>query len=1613
MRRQLQKALLILAAAVLWPLLTGFRSGDDRQLYIVVLKEPALAQKVVQWTPGRSWAQRKEILFSEAASEYRKGVELGQLELARKFVQTDRQRRLSSDSQSLEVVERRSLLLNSMLVRANPAQVEMMRQMPEVRGVYRNREVELLMDSIPEHVGAPQAWMQVGGLEAAGEGIRIAIVDSGIDVQHPMFQDDSLTPPAGFPQPADFAQFTNSKVIVARNYVRREFGDEFVPEFTPEDKRGHGSIVAGVAAGAPTMAPLGFVRGIAPRAFLGNYRVFGDPSLNPTATDAAVVAAMEDAVSDGMDVINLSLGGQARNPERDPEQITIANAMDLGVVVIVAAGNSGRGGAGTVTSPGTSPAAVTVGSTSHPRIFGNSLQVVSSADPVPPDLQTMLQVPGNGSSILTRTGPIALTSIVSLDASELACPPSAALPDGTLFPPGSLVGKTALVRRGQCFFAEKAANVFDRAGAAAMVVYNNIEGSPIRMDFGENPPTRPAVMIERERGVALRDFFEAGGQPQVIFGPLSEVMAFPGRPDLLSDFSGRGPSIDLGIKPDVSGPGENIYSAFRDDPATDGTDYSNPSGTRGTSFSTPIVAGGAALLLQAHPDWSAYDVKSALVNTAQQSITFEGRPARNTEAGAGRVDLARAISADAVVDPVSISFGVMSDLPVASRSLELANLDSEPRTFTLEVHSEGVSGVEVFATPGSLTLDGGERAELVLNAFAREAPGEFEGHFEIRQGDQILLQAPYWGIAQVAGKPRTLSVSQTSNADYFSLETALRDALPGDVVEILDSAAYAGNLTIQNNGLGLPLNGLTLRAAPGQNPAISSLEDGDSPAIRVVGLEQVLLEGLTVRSRGPAVVFEDAGGVVKDNRLIFESPGEAAGVTARNSRVHVYGNTISGFSEGIALEGAGLVQHNRIVDVDSGVSAQAIPVSLFDNRIENALTDAFLFTAAPALVKGNSIVGRGGIRGTGSPTRLTIRDNWISGSGGHAVQIQNSAQAFLSGNRLDNSLVGLQVTDAAAASYSDQFFGNGVGARVDSSGRLQLENALVAGGADGIVANQSSLSIFNSTIADHTGSGLAAEEAIEVSAFNSIFFGNAGGNRIEAETATFSFNLFESETVSGEGNFPGDPVFADPAAFDYSPGAGSEAIDRGSADFAPAEDLLFHRRPVDGDGDGLAGADLGAVESGSASAPSIILPILTTAREEFLGLALANASSAPATLEPEAIGTSDSAIVTLRAFNAAGQPFGQLFQVEIPPGRQVPVVLDEILGPLTEGWVEILPTQRDLKSFTLAGHDLLYFLDGAQLDSRLRQGLLFPEIRNGDGETRLFVVNPHDVELEVRFAWLRPDGGKEENALTAAPRGVISTTFQALFGSGAGGYVTAQAELPIYGVELFGDADRRGGLLALDLDGGTENVFAAQLASTNQIETEINVVNLGGESSVRFVARAEDGSEMASAEQILGAGGWLRMTARQLFGFQDDAIGWLELRSSGRLLGNISFGDPQGRFLAALPLQSAGSREFLLSHVAQTSEIFTGVTLLNATSQTALATLEVFRADGSRQGIAFLELGPGEKMAKLLPELIEGFSDQSGGFVRVRSNQPLMGFELFGNLTLNFLSAVPQQSVVD
>jgi hypothetical protein len=649
--------------------------------------------------------------------------------------------------------------------------------------------------------------------------------------------------PSGFPKYDTLADraLTNSKVIVARSFISLLPSHPLQKIQTAEDEVGHGTFVAGCAAGAPVSTPLAQISGMAPGAFLGNYKILGTPGVNDSTTSAAVIAAIDWAVSDGMDVINLSIGTlDYLPPDENAEYVALNRAANAGVIVTVAAGNNGPNTT-SISSPATIPSVIAVGSVANTRAFLAILRTSSS------ELGTMGYLPSSdGIQVSTDMELIRVVDVSSLGGDGLGC---------SDFNMGSLSSSVALVKRGGCTYQMKVWYAA-RAGATAIVIYNNVDGGLVSMS-GLTNTTIPAVMISLADGIALKQYISANpSQAKVGIGSASNLQAFAATPRVISSFSSVGPGTDFDIKPDLVAVGENVYSATEMTRPTgtmyDASGYTNASGT---SFSSPTVAGAAAALLQIHPSFNPLEIKSMLTTTASRNITADGiRSPTVLEAGSGLLDMGSAAAATALFSPISLNFGAHSYSGTQSFSSQLTirNIASSSDLF--------IFGIEPIISGPSISFSESNTGDLAPGAYksitislqvTAPATGGFQGFVTVRSATtSFVYRIPYWAGLYVSDSTRILQVSQsvTGSGIFMSLGDAVAAAQPGNVIEFIDSSTYSTGdrgLTINTNSQGLPLHGLTIRAAAGKTPILSV--PSSATGIMIVGLKNVLLQGLKIQ----------------------------------------------------------------------------------------------------------------------------------------------------------------------------------------------------------------------------------------------------------------------------------------------------------------------------------------------------------------------------------------------------------------------------------------------------------------------------------------------------------------------------------------------------------------------------------------------------------------------------------------------------------------------------------------------------------------------------------------------------------------------------------------------
>jgi len=656
---------------------------------------------------------------------------------------------LKNNMPTVQVVDDYSVVLNAIAVKLNGNDMRGLLSAPGATFVSGDYLYHLDMNRSPTLIGAPTLWNAVGGQSNAGAGIKIGMIDSGIDQTHPFLTDNSLTVPAGFPKcdaidsavgTADTqCNFVTNKVIVAKVFETRT-------SFDAHAAQAHGSHTSGIAAGvANTCAPLVgcTLSGIAPKAFLGNYNVF--PGNVVSASSHDIAKAVEAAVADGMDVLNLSLGGTA-NPD-DVLVNAVNSATDAGVVVAIAAGNAGPG-AGTIESPGIADKVITVGASTNPHFIGIPVTVIGIT-PSPDFLLGGAAVGQFASYVPAVTATYVLTT------------PS----NGCTAISQNLSGEIALIRRGTCTFTTKVRNA-QNAGAIGVIVINNQQGDPIAMaQDGTTPvPTIPAVMLSITNGNTLAA--AAPGTVNVDGTKPQEFFSDGAGADILASFSSRGPPILQGpgvgigqpqnkIKPDVVAPGVNVYSSVPSFACASPPCFAF---FQGTSMATPHVAGSAALLIQLHPNWSPEQIKSALVNSAHRPVrssTSGGTLSNPMNRGAGRIDLAAASKVSATLETsptmstlgngqASFSFGALrSSDQTRSFTITLTSVSTSTITYTVSV-VPAVPGPSITPSVTSLTLSTGGTATVDVSlTLSSTLSGAFYGDVQLT-GGPVALNVPYW-----------------------------------------------------------------------------------------------------------------------------------------------------------------------------------------------------------------------------------------------------------------------------------------------------------------------------------------------------------------------------------------------------------------------------------------------------------------------------------------------------------------------------------------------------------------------------------------------------------------------------------------------------------------------------------------------------------------------------------------------------------------------------------------------------------------------------------------------------------------------------------------------------
>jgi hypothetical protein len=685
-----------------------------------------------------------------------------------------------------QILSRTDTASNTLTVALPEENAAQIATLPGVKNYHLERHYKASLDQASYVHNLPPVYGLIGGASAAGQGIKIGMIDSGIDITQPAFNDTGFKAPAGFPlvNAVSDTKYTNNKVIVARSYVSLlETSGNPDPDPSAADHQGHGTITADCAAGGvtPSVGGTPSFTGIAPGAYLGSYKVFGSSGVYDSPNDAALLKAIDDAVNDGMNVINYSIFTPIPvPPSADQEATALANAFSMGIVVTASIGDEGNGWdpvlqgwtsadgnaavIPTFASTEGSGSVISVGGSNNQRAFGPSVTIGSNVYLL--DTEDAVTTDANGNPLVFTNAPIVDVATIDGTGTGEAC---------NSLPANSLKGAIAFISingwdpsTDDCDPATKFINAAN-AGATAAVIYDNAEEDLYDFDSfsyvysysffsgsdGSTPPTNlPGGFVTLDDGNAIKAILAASASSTATLNfnsPYNNVVSWdnivPLNPQLTFG-STRGPDVSYEIKPDMVAVGSNLLTASETiDP--NANYYYGPEGIAfpvvGTSVSAPIVAGAAAILMASHPGLTPAQYRSLLVNSSDPMYDSNNNQARVMDAGAGLLDVNASYYAEAAVVPATLSFGVGTGSTTMNQTLTVTNVSAVADTFNISAVGRD-PGFTPSVSPASLQLGPGQSGTVQVSIPGGVlTTGEYEGDIHIDGANTSTdTHVPYW-----------------------------------------------------------------------------------------------------------------------------------------------------------------------------------------------------------------------------------------------------------------------------------------------------------------------------------------------------------------------------------------------------------------------------------------------------------------------------------------------------------------------------------------------------------------------------------------------------------------------------------------------------------------------------------------------------------------------------------------------------------------------------------------------------------------------------------------------------------------------------------------------------
>ncbi|MGB1262096.1 MAG: S8 family serine peptidase [Cognaticolwellia sp.] len=734
---------------------------------------------------------------------------------------------------------------NGMAVRLTQAEAQKLSKLADVAYVERERMEHIETDTGPIHIGATQVWDGEGQSAVnMGEGVIIGVIDSGVNTDHPSFADiggdgyDHTNPwGAGVyvgDCAGDFASLCNDKLIGVRSYAAvtdnyddvAVFGDN-PPAKNGEDYGGHGSHTASTSGGNillnvpmvdqevgkeegdginSTGFEFGQISGVAPHANIVSYQICNpgnSSSTGPSDTysgcpGAAIIAALDDAVADGVDVLNYSISGGGNPWASSTEQGFLA-AQEAGIFAAVSAGNSGPEAQ---TTSKNAPWYTVVGASTHGRevAFDKEIGEFTGGDT---DLDALEGKSASGgiTASIVWAGDYENSNDPDGDPAQCLQP----------FPADTFNGEIVVCDRGAIARVDKAINA--AAGGAGGFVLGNIDGGSNTV--ANDVYVVPGIHLDNANGNALRTWLATGTDHMAtITAADGELVITPEDADVMAGFSSRGSNVTVPdvMTPSVTGPGVSIYAAYADQHFGHdvlGPDPADYAFLQGTSMSAPHTSGAGAVLKSAHPTWTPDNIRSALMLTAtRDNVRKEDgtTPADAFDMGSGSIRVNLAHQTGLVMNETAANYtaanpaegGDPKTLNIPSvTNANCVGLCDWTRTVTATAAGtwtvEGVAtsdGLVITTTPATFTLAEGESQTLAISVDAIDAVSDVWsfGHVVMTSPDFPTASIPVNVIASNGNVPEKVTFEANRNQDSYLIEDVM-------AVEITEFTARSYGLT--------------------------------------------------------------------------------------------------------------------------------------------------------------------------------------------------------------------------------------------------------------------------------------------------------------------------------------------------------------------------------------------------------------------------------------------------------------------------------------------------------------------------------------------------------------------------------------------------------------------------------------------------------------------------------------------------------------------------------------------------------------------------------------------------------------------------------------------------